>query len=94
MKKVFVFLTFALIMFSCVETGVIDGPKPFVVTKIEQCDNGSVFSNKSDQMSKYYSNSENGYEGFSFEKKARIILPSGMYNIGDTITMKDFKLEK
>jgi len=72
---------------------VIDGRVPFVVTAIVQCEPASpsgVSNNKSDKLSIYYSSFKNGYEGYFFQRRPKIILPTGIFNIGDTITTNIF----
>ena len=59
------------------QSPIIGGEVPFVVEKIKKYD---------DTHSKYYSvNSGSGELVFGVEKKPMIILPTGMYQINDTI---------
>lgn len=95
MKKLIVLFGLVLMLFSCRETAVIDGKIPFIVTKVEHVSNyGTNQNNYDHKLSYYYSTFDNGYEGYFFQKRARVILPTGVANIGDTITSKNFINEK
>ena len=73
----------ALLMCSCSQkTPVIGkGNKPFIVKKIKMMNNSS--------FSIYYGYNGSGVE-FSGMGSSALALPTGMFNIGDTILPKDF----
>ncbi len=67
-----------LVLNSCgYRTPIIDGNKPFIVAEIKKYSNThSVYTAQDDESGVWTNN---------FEHSPRIALPSGMYNIGDTI---------
>lgn len=73
MKKI-ILLIILLICLSCHKTAVIDSKIPFIVTSITSRDGG---------MSEY-----SGTYGTDGILSPSIILPTRMYNIGDTISFK------
>jgi hypothetical protein len=75
--KAFFILVFISCFYSCASTPIIDGNKPFIVNKIKFIDNG---------MCEYQGGSEARYNGNSYSRQPTIVLRSGLYNIGDTIT--------
>lgn len=63
-------------------TPIISGESPFIVDKISRYD---------DTHSKYTArDGESGVFRSNFSKNPVIVLPSRMYNIGDTIRFQDF----
>ena len=83
LKSLVVIITLGIILQSCGnQSPIIDGKTPFVVGSIERYD---------DTHSKYYAISEDsGIWSNNGEGNPMIILPSGLYQINDTIT-SDFK---
>lgn len=82
MKKYFFYCMILIMLVSCEsKTPIIDGSKPFIVNSIIDVGNG---------MSKYIGPTSACYtskETFN-ALSPEIVLPSRMYNIGDTITFK------
>lgn len=83
MKKLLILIT-SIILLSCGDrTPIIGGKVPFVVSKIVKYN---------DTHSEYYALSkESGKWGDNAEGVPVIILPSGLYQINDTITIKYFE---
>ena len=67
------------LLLACDSTPIINGTKPFVVTKIDNIGNG---------MCEYYGDETARWDGSGFSGRPSIVLPSRMYNIGDTILIK------
>jgi hypothetical protein len=65
-------------LFSCTPIPMLNGNKPFVVNEIDELSGG---------MSEYFGGLDAGY-GNSFKGRPSIILPTRLYNIGDTINIK------
>ena len=74
------FIFSVLVLTSCgYRTPIIDGKKPFVVEEIEKYDDThSIYTSKDEGSGVWNDNTESN---------PRIALPSGMYNIGDTINV-------
>jgi hypothetical protein len=83
MKKILLLIILIYLLQSCGNRmPVIDGPDPFVVGSIERY---------SLTHSKYYSDNLNsGVNSFSSQSNPVLILPSRMFQIGDTIVAKSF----
>jgi hypothetical protein len=79
MKKLLLAIAFCTTMASCNTTPIIDGEHPFVVRDIIRYDN---------KLSKYYSYGDAGIYISNLHNYPAIVLPSRLYNIGDTITFK------
>jgi len=69
------------LLLACDRTPIINGAKPFVVTKIDDIGNG---------MCEYYGTAEANEANKKnvFNVLPSIVLPSRMYNIKDTILIK------
>ena len=78
MKNKIILIITVLVLTSCVyRTPMINGNKPFVVAGIEKYnDTHSIYTAQDGESGIFISN---------LESAPRIALPSGMYNIGDTI---------
>jgi hypothetical protein len=83
MKKIVLLIILIYLLQSCGNRmPVIDGPDPFVVGSIERY---------SLTHSKYYSDNLNsGVNSFLSQSNPVLILPSRMFQIGDTIVAKSF----
>jgi hypothetical protein len=83
MKKIVLLIILIYLLQSCGNRmPVIDGPDPFVVGSIERY---------SLTHSKYYSDNLNsGVNSFLSQSSPVLILPSRMFQIGDTIVAKSF----
>jgi hypothetical protein len=83
MKKILLLIILIYLLQSCGNRiPVIDGPDPFVVGSIERY---------SLTHSKYYSDNLNsGVNSFLSQSNPVLILPSRMFQIGDTIVAKSF----
>ena len=83
MKKIVLLIILIYLLQSCGnKIPVIDGPDPFVVGSIERY---------SLTHSKYYSDNLNsGVNSFLSQSNPVLILPSRMFQIGDTIVAKSF----
>lgn len=78
MKNKIILISTILVLTSCgYRTPIIDGDKPFVVAGIEKYNDTHSIYTAQDEESGVWNN--------NFEDTPRIALPSGMYNIGDTI---------
>jgi len=81
MKKLLLIISI-LIFISCqrYDTPILNAAnKPFIVNKVESYDSN---------FSAYYSKQGKGTGKYTMVVIARIILPTGMYNVGDTIILK------
>ena len=89
-KRILIILValFVLSLQSCDDTTPVIGNhlKPFIVNEIEQINSGTHKG-----MSEYYGGHLAGYQRNGlFGKNPSLILPSRMFNIGDTIKPIDF----
>jgi hypothetical protein len=82
-KYKFIILILAIVTLSCTESiPVVDGQHPFIVTQIEStacCGDG---------LSIYTGTSSSRVFNGNHQNLPKIVLPTKMYNIGDTITLK------
>lgn len=76
--KAFFILLVMCCFSSCDSTPIIDGKNPFIVNQIDDVGNG---------MSEYYGSSNVRYGGNGFSGRPSIVLPSRLYNIGDTVRL-------
>jgi hypothetical protein len=60
----------------CDSTPIINGQKPFIVNQIDEISSG---------MCEYYGGNDAKWDGNGFSGRPSIVLPKGMYNIGDTV---------
>lgn len=74
--KSFFILLILCCFHSCDSTPIINGQKPFTVNQIDELPNG---------MREYYGNNDAKWDGNGFSGRPSIVLPKGMYNIGDTV---------
>jgi hypothetical protein len=75
--KAIIILAFVVFCFvSCDSTPVVGGDKPFIVNEISDIGGG---------MSEYYGGYEASYDRNGFSGRPSIVLPSRLYNIGDTV---------
>lgn len=70
-------MTLAISFSSCDSTPIINGTEPFIVNQIDYLSNG---------MCEYYGDRTARWAGNNFSGKPSIVLPKGIYNIGDTIS--------
>ena len=73
------------IFYSCDSTPIIDGKSPFIVNQIDDIGNG---------MCEYYGNHDVSYNANGFSGRPTIVLPSKLYNIGDTICLVTVQIKK
>lgn len=82
LTKVFIVLSICCFFSSCDSTPIIDSKNPFVVNQINEI---------GDDMSEYYGGNSARWGANPLSGRPSIVLPSRIYNIGDTVSLVNFK---